>query len=192
MSTRARIFDHKQVVIDYTVLNFMPMILVSDSGYNPTSHYFYQKVDDKIKFWFLNSAADVYEHDYETYIAPIRETALVTPQGRVYHIEKSRIHMGQIDVTYTEATSLVVERVLRDAKSECRIAMEWEKYRVFPYLGVMPGRRVMTMSDFVVQYDCAPTDFVERAIRVELSSRRKTDWPFAINDQLQSQHKKNS
>lgn len=186
MSTRAKIFDRKQVVVDYTVFNFMPMILVADSGYNPTSQYYYQKADGKIKFWFLNSAADVYEHDYETYIAPIRETVLVTPQGRVYHIEKSRIHMGQIDVTYTEATSLVVEKVLEDAKSECRIPMEWENYRVFPYLDMLPGRLVLTASDFVIRYDCAPTDFVERAIRVGLSSRRKPDGPFAINDQLQS------
>lgn len=104
MATRARIFDQKQVVVDYTVFNFMPMILVSDTGYNHSSEYFYAKADGRIKFWFLNSAADVYEHDYETYISPIRETVLVTPQGRVYHIEKSRIHMGQIDVTYTEAT----------------------------------------------------------------------------------------
>lgn len=142
----------------------MPMIHVSDSGYNPTSQHFFQKVDGKIKFWFLNSAADVYEHDYDTYIAPIRETVLATPQGRVYYIEKSSIHLGQIDVTYTEATSLVVERVLSDAKSECRIAMGWENCRVFPYLDVMPGRCVMTASDFVIRYDCAPTDFVKRAI----------------------------
>lgn len=31
MATRARIFDQKQVVVDYTVFNFMPMILVSDT-----------------------------------------------------------------------------------------------------------------------------------------------------------------
>lgn len=61
---------------------------------------------------------------------------------------------------------------------------------MFPYLDAMPGKSVLVLNDFVVKYDAAPADFVERCMRIGLASRRKPDGPFAINDQVQGLNSK--
>lgn len=42
---------------------------------------------------------------YETYAAQIKNFYLATPSGRVYHIEKGAMHMGQITIL-TSAESI--------------------------------------------------------------------------------------
>lgn len=191
MKTRAKIFDRKQVVKHMQVVHFYPGILVSDSGTCDTADYSFEKTKDgMIRFWFKNSLTVHYIHKYEDYIAPIRDSVMVTPQGRVYYIEKSKIVMGQIVITYTAAMEFDAAKLVEDARMVTMVPMEWEGYRVFPYLDVVPGDPTLTGMEGVVKYDAAPVEVLERAMRVAINAHRKTDFDIAVSEQLQQLNSK--
>lgn len=99
--TLARTFDAHKFEIVWAVSMFDIRILYTDEGLIENLGAVYTRYGDKISFSFAGDPALGYTHNYTEYIALLTDQIMITPEKRLYLVERMHEKSGSLFVKYT-------------------------------------------------------------------------------------------
>nr|DAZ85682.1 TPA_asm: large ORF [Aedes binegev-like virus 2] len=190
MRDRCQYLDKKQVDILHQIVHFSPLMLIQESGVLQPADVVWSKFTENdvqyIKFSFRGQCTNSYVHTWDDYIAPFIMKTIVTPAGRLYHIEINPPRISQYEIVYTRVVGTFDPRV--EFRMYHEFTADTEDFMAVPFFQKNATLYIPNTSNvnLYYRYVLVRRDFVNLAIRTAMTNVGRPNRVKNILDVLNS------
>lgn len=190
MRDRCQYLDKKQIEVLHQIVHFSPLMLIQDSGILQPADIVWSKFTENdvqyIKFSFRGQCTNSYVHLWDDYIAPFIMKTVVTPAGRLYHIEINPPRISQYEIVYTRVVGTFDPRV--EYRMYHEFTADTEDFTAVPFFQKNATLYIPNTSNvnLYYRYVLVRRDFVNLAIRTAMTNVGRPNRVKNILDVLNS------